>query len=83
VSRDRMLAELEEVEQHLQSVADQVVGASPDEETVRRSLQTLIDGTAAARQALGSILLTAQPASWARSTISVGRTAEGEPLPRR
>jgi hypothetical protein len=32
-----MLAELEEVEQHLQSVADQVVGVSPDEEGVRGS----------------------------------------------
>jgi hypothetical protein len=66
VSRDRMLAELEEVEQHLQSVADQVIGRSVAEENVALSLHTLIRGTVAARLALASTLITAQPASWAR-----------------
>ena len=61
-----MLAELEEVEQHLQSVADQVVGVSPDEMGVRGSLHELIAGTVAARQALESTAITARPASWDR-----------------
>ena len=63
-----MLAELEEVEQHLQSVADQVIGRSVDEENVAISLHTLIRGTTAARLALASTAITAQPASWARSS---------------
>lgn len=66
MSRDRMLGELEEVEQHLQSVADQLVGSSTDEESVRNSLRALIEGTAAARHALESTAITARPASWAR-----------------
>jgi hypothetical protein len=61
-----MLGELEDVEQHLQSVAGQLVGPSADEESVRRSLHALIEGTVAARLALESTAITAQPASWAR-----------------
>jgi hypothetical protein len=61
-----MLDELEEVQMHLQSVADQVIGRSVAEENLALSLHTLIRGTAAARLALTSTAITAQPASWAR-----------------
>jgi hypothetical protein len=63
-----MLAELDEAEQHLQSVAVQVIGTSPEETSVRRSLDSLVEDTIAARRALAATLITAQPASWARSS---------------
>jgi hypothetical protein len=62
-----MLAELDEAEQHLQSVAGQVIGTSPEETSIRRSLDGLVEDTVAARRALAATLITAQPASWARS----------------
>ena len=68
MSRDRMLAELDEAEQHLKAVAAQVIGTSPEEASVRRSLERLAADTIAARRALASTLITAQPASWARSS---------------
>jgi len=79
VSRDRMLAELEAAEQHLQSVTGQLIGVTPEEDSVRRSLHALVEGTMVARRTLASTALTARPASWARSGAGADRTAEGEP----
>jgi hypothetical protein len=71
-----MLAELEEAEQHLQSVTGQLVGVTPEEDSVRRSLHALVEGTVAARRMLASTAITARPASWARSGAATAARAE-------